>query len=278
MRAGPAGRTTGRSGGPRSDYLPPPCGKRLKRSPGTEAPLAWADGPARRRQRESEMARTPWRAVGGKHGIGARHSPAMKLLDAPGLVERVESIAAEVDGGQVGGAELQVGVVGAALTGRIRRPTVELVVSLVPWTKRVANAKNQPPLRRVTPAGQRRRYVDQPEADAILDARLRLTGVGQQEPQRLIHRSHLCSYAGNQVDLEDVPPQRRIGVSGSGDQRIQSQRAVGTPLVPLQFHSVDGKSSRLAVGLIHHAIARAEALPIDLEVGQLIAPPARVEG
>src|ERR1700693_5006142 len=232
----------------------------------------------RKRERGSKMARTPGRAVGGKHYIGPHHGATTEFLNSPRLVERAEAVAAEVDGGQVGGAELQVGVVAAALAGRIRRPTVELVVSLVPWTKRVANAKHEPPLRRITPAGQRRRYVDQPEPDAILDARLRLTGVGQQESQRLIHRSHLCCYAGNQVHLEDVAPQRRIGVSRGGDQRIQPQRAVGTPLVPLQFHSVDGKSSRLTVSLIHHAIAGAEALPIDLEVGQFVAPPASVEG
>ena len=47
------------------------------------------------------MARTPGRAVGGKHCIGPRHGPAMEFLNAAGLVERVESIAPEVNGGEV---------------------------------------------------------------------------------------------------------------------------------------------------------------------------------
>src|SRR5437879_13406071 len=105
----------------------------------------------------------------------------MELLDATGLVEGAESIAAEIDRSQVGGAELQVGIIGAALTGRVCRPTVQLVVSVVPRTERVANAKHQPPLDGIAAARQRPRDVDQPQPEAILDPRPRLTGVGQQE-------------------------------------------------------------------------------------------------
>src|ERR1700693_4937266 len=122
MRAGPADRRTGRSGGPRSDYLSHPA------SPPGEG-------------NELEVARTPGRAVAGKHRIGPRHGAAVQFLHPPGLVKRVESIAAEVRGGQVGRAELQVGIVGAALADRIGRPAVQLVVSVVPRGKGVANAK-----------------------------------------------------------------------------------------------------------------------------------------
>ena len=64
----------------------------------------------------------------------------MKFVNPPRLVERAKTIPPEVGCRQVGHAELEVGVVGAALARRIRRPTVELVMSVVPRTKRVANA------------------------------------------------------------------------------------------------------------------------------------------
>src|SRR5467141_2528271 len=103
----------------------------------------------------------------------------MEFLDATSLVEGAESIAAEIDRPQVGGTELQVGIVAAALAGRVCRPTVQLVVSVVPRTERVADAKHQPRFDGIAAALQRPRDVDQPQPDAILDARPRLTGVGQ---------------------------------------------------------------------------------------------------
>src|SRR2546430_117516 len=153
-------------------------------------------------------------------GLAPRRRAVMDFRDAPGFVERGEWMAAEIARRQIGGAELQVGIVGAALAGRVCRPTVQLVVSLVPRTERVADAKPQPPLDGIAAARQRPRDVDQPQPDAILDARPRLTRVGQQEAQRLIDRSHLRGDAGDHVHLEDVPPEGRISVSGGSDQRL----------------------------------------------------------
>src|ERR1700682_4402612 len=201
---------------------------------------------------ESEVAGAPGCAGGGKHRIGLRDGAATMFLDEPGLLERAESVAAEVHRRQIRGAELQVGIVGAALAGRTGRPTVQLVVSVVPRGKGVANAKHQPPLLRVTTAGQRRGHVDQPQPDAVIDARLRLTRVGQQEAEGLVDRSRLGGYAGDQVDIDEVSPESRVGIRAGCDQVSYAKHTDRAHCVPIHFDAIERKSSRLAVDLVHH--------------------------
>src|SRR2546422_4489591 len=108
-----------------------------------------------------EVARAPGCPVGREHGIGAGNRSLLQLLDPARLHEGTKAVAAQVDGGEVGDINGEIGigfgppafgVVGAAL---------ELELAVVPGTNRVADAQSQTPLGGIAPSGQRRRNIHQ---------------------------------------------------------------------------------------------------------------------
>src|SRR3984893_1341521 len=84
--------------------------------------------------------------------------------------------------------------------------------------------------------------------------------------------------AGDQVHFEEVSPERRVGVGVGGDQVPYAKHTDRTHRVPIHFDPIEGKPSWTALDLVDNPILRAEALPEDLEVNEMQAPPGRVEG
>ena len=74
-----------------------------------------------------------------------------------------------------------------------------------------------------------------------------------------------------------MAPERRVGLGRSGDQHFEAQRPVRARGVPGQLDPVNRKAGWVVGGLVEHPIVWAGAFPVQLEVGQLIAHPARIQ-
>src|SRR5437868_4744182 len=249
-RADPAGRTRGRSRGPPSDYPASAC---------------------------SEMARAPGHPVGRKHRIGTGDRALAQLGDAPGPLQGPKSIAAEIDRAEIRGIELEIGACSRTPCLSTVGTPLQLDAAAVPGTELVANAEHQAVVDGITAAGERLEDIDQAHPEAVFDSGLGLPRVGQQKAQRLVNRPHLGRHPGSQVHAQDVAPERGVRLRAGRDQHLESQRPVRARGVPIHLDAIDREAGWAGVILVEHAIVRAGALAVQLEVGEKVANPPLIQ-
>ena len=147
------------------------------------------------------------------------------------------------------------------------RAANQLVLPIVPRAERVTHAQSQTTVDGIAASLEGRRDVDQSQPHAVFDPGLGLPRVGEQETQGLVHRPHLRRDPRHQVHVQQVAPERRVGLGRRGDQHLESQRAVRARRVPVHLDPIDREARWIVAGLVEHAIVGARAFPMQLEVG-----------
>ena len=116
---------------------------------------------------------------------------------------------------------------------------LEEVAALVPRAERVHDLEHDPPVGRVPPGAEGAGDVDRSDPQVVAERRAEAARLLQQMHERLVDRTAPRDDTLDQVDLEDVPPQVRVGARRRRLQVADREHVPRIALGPVVLHAVD---------------------------------------
>src|SRR5438034_4109451 len=223
----------------------------------------------------SEDLRAPGQPVPPKEPVGAGQRPFLQLLDAARAREGCELDAAEERRGERLHRESQVGL----LLGLRRGPALELPPSLVPWTEIVHHLEHDRVLRRVTPIGERRTDVDEPNPEGIAESKPQTPRRREQEEERMVGRQKPGLDGCLPVDGEEEAPQISHGLGRAAERLEHAQLGDRRAVLPAGLVTVDGIAFDRTVVLVDDPALRPGSVAAILRILDLpVLPPQPIPG